>query len=190
MIGTITKSVKITSEGKVYLLERGDKIKIMSGGKAKGMTIEDIANKHNVDPEFLEKQLKVGTKIELEHTNDKKLAASVAKDHLVEIPDYYVRLKKMEKEAGIKEEKQTITEASVHRRYLKVSHNGNDRYFSPSSANDNYMIRFLERLFNSKKFNNGSHKAKIVRKIPSGHKKMSLETFLKELIPVPEGDKK
>lgn len=79
-----------------------------------------------------------------------------------------------------------LSEAAVHRRYLLVSRNGEDRCFSPSSANDNYILYFLDRLCNSKRFNNGSYKVKIVKKIPDGCKKMSLETFLKELIPVPE----
>lgn len=79
-----------------------------------------------------------------------------------------------------------ITEAAVHRRYLLVSCNGEeDRCFSPASANDNYMLYFLERLCNSKRFNSGSYRVKIVKRIPKGCKKMSLETFLKELMPVP-----
>jgi len=48
------------------------------------------------------KQLKMGTKIEMEHTDDKLLAEKIAKDHLDEIPDYYTRLIKMEKEAEVK----------------------------------------------------------------------------------------
>jgi len=77
----------------------------------------------------------------------------------------------------------TINEASVRRCYLKITHNNEDQYYTPASANDNYIIRFLERLFNSRKFKNGSYKAQIVTKIPAGYKKKSLETFLKELIP-------
>jgi len=83
-----------------------------------------------------------------------------------------------------------LTEAAVHRRYLLVSDGKEDRCFSPASANDNYMIYFLDRLCKSRRFNNGKYKSKIVRKIPDGCKKMSLETFLKELIPVPEKNKK
>ena len=57
-----------------------------------------------IDP----KQLKLGIKIEKEHSNtitgDKaKKTRKIALDHLKEIPDYYTRLKKMEKEAGVKE---------------------------------------------------------------------------------------
>jgi hypothetical protein len=35
----------------------------------------------------------------MEHTDNLQEATSIARDHLLEIPDYYTRLKKMEKEA-------------------------------------------------------------------------------------------
>lgn len=44
-------------------------------------------------------QLVIGTKTELEHTNDLKTAFKICTDHLAEIPDYYTRLLKMEQEA-------------------------------------------------------------------------------------------
>jgi len=49
----------------------------------------------DVDPE----QLKMGIEIEMEHTDDPKLASKIALDHLSEIPTYYSRLKNMEKQA-------------------------------------------------------------------------------------------
>ncbi len=57
--------------------------------------------------DFDPKELKMGIEIEMEHTDDEKLAKEIAMDHLVEIPDYYSRLKKMEKNAekNIAEEK-------------------------------------------------------------------------------------
>ncbi len=48
-----------------------------------------------IDPE----QLKMGIKIEMEHTDDPKIAEKIARDHLAEIADYYTRLVKMEEEA-------------------------------------------------------------------------------------------
>ena len=36
----------------------------------------------------------MGIKIEMEHTNDKKLATEIATDHLKENPKYYTKLKK------------------------------------------------------------------------------------------------
>ena len=44
------------------------------------------------------KQLEMGIKVEMEHTTNKILAKRIALDHLAEIPDYYTRLDKMEKE--------------------------------------------------------------------------------------------
>ena len=43
------------------------------------------------------KQLKMGIKVEKEHTSNDKIAREIALDHLGELPDYYTRLKKMEK---------------------------------------------------------------------------------------------
>jgi hypothetical protein len=56
------------------------------GGRADGRRARDF------DPI----QLLVGIGVELEHTNDLKLAMEIAMDHLDEIPDYYTRLVGME----------------------------------------------------------------------------------------------
>lgn len=53
-----------------------------------------MAKKYCID----EKQIEVGTKIETEHTSDKKEARRIAIEHLMESPEYYTYLKKMEKE--------------------------------------------------------------------------------------------
>ena len=37
------------------------------------------------------KELKIGTKIEMEHTTSKKIAEKIAKDHLREYPNYYTQ---------------------------------------------------------------------------------------------------
>ncbi len=100
-------------------------------------------------------------------------------DFLVEVGDECVLLE------GI------ITEASVRRRYLKVINGDEETYYSPASANDNYMLYFIDRLFKSRRFKNGQYSVKVVNKVPSGFKKKSLETFLKELLPLPaKGEKK
>ena len=49
------------------------------------------------DKKFNQRQLRMGIKIELEHTNSRKIAKSIAKAHLVENPKYYTYLKAMEK---------------------------------------------------------------------------------------------
>jgi hypothetical protein len=80
-------------EGKKY----PDEIK---GGLADKMSVEDIAKKHKVSVNKIQKQLNMGINVEMEHVNDKSKAREIALDHLEEIPDYYTRLDKMEKEAG------------------------------------------------------------------------------------------
>jgi hypothetical protein len=67
-------------------MARNDKV---PGGKG------DEAKEADVDPD----QLSKGTEIELEHTNDRALAKEIAIDHLMEFPDYYDRLEKMEQDA-------------------------------------------------------------------------------------------
>lgn len=52
-------------------------------------------NSFQYDP----KQLEMGIKVEMEHTNNKEVALCIALDHLVEFPDYYTRLEEMEEEA-------------------------------------------------------------------------------------------
>jgi len=62
---------------------REDKI---PGGKG------DKAKPEDFDPE----QVAMGIKVEMEHTNDPKIALEIAMDHLTEDPHYYTKLKKVE----------------------------------------------------------------------------------------------
>lgn len=71
----------------------------LSGGKADKMSIKDIAKKHKISTEKIEAQIEMGKKVEMEHVKDVNLAKEIAMDHLEEIPDYYTRLKDMEKKA-------------------------------------------------------------------------------------------
>jgi hypothetical protein len=59
--------------------------------------------KHNSvpDSDFDRDQLIKGIRAEMEHTRDKLVAKMIAKDHLVEIPDYYDRLEQMERSARV-----------------------------------------------------------------------------------------
>lgn len=57
-----------------------------------------IAEKHRVSVEQIEKELLKGTQVELEHTTNVNQAREIALDHLLELPDYYTRLAKMEHE--------------------------------------------------------------------------------------------
>ena len=60
-------------------------------------TVEEIAKKHGVKVEYVEQQLEQGMRVESEHTRIKAAAREIALDHLNERPDYYVRLKKVER---------------------------------------------------------------------------------------------
>ena len=62
--------------------------------KAKGVP-GGLADKKK-DTDFNQKELSDGISIEMEHTSDKELSKDIAKDHLVEFPNYYTELKKME----------------------------------------------------------------------------------------------
>lgn len=62
----------------------------LSEGKSKGKN-------NNYD----QVQISMGVKVEMEHTTCPIISEKIAWDHLAEIPDYYTRLAKMEKEAGV-----------------------------------------------------------------------------------------
>ena len=57
-----------------------------------------IGDKYNVS-DFNPKEMKQGIKTEMEHTVNPAIAADVAKDHLVEDPKYYTKLKKVKKKS-------------------------------------------------------------------------------------------
>jgi GNAT superfamily N-acetyltransferase len=63
---------------------------------AKGMTLRDIADKHEVSFEELKTEAEKGVKVEMEHTSDVKVAYDIAKDHLFEDPKYYTKLATIE----------------------------------------------------------------------------------------------
>lgn len=64
---------------------------IVGHGKAK--------EKNFTEKDADKNELKMGIRVEMEHTNNKTIAKRISLDHLAEIPDYYTRLKKMESEA-------------------------------------------------------------------------------------------
>jgi len=61
-----------------------------------------IAQKHGVDLDAILQQLNMGIQVEREHTTNSAVAREIALDHLMELPDYYSRLQKME-ESDIQE---------------------------------------------------------------------------------------
>jgi hypothetical protein len=58
---------------------------------------EAIAHKHGVKVDDILDQLRQGIQVELEHTTDQDVAREIALDHLNELPDYYTRLRRMER---------------------------------------------------------------------------------------------
>lgn len=65
-----------------------------------GLSITKFANLKNIKPG----QISKGIKVEYEHTSKKCISRKIDLDHLAEIPDYYDRLEKMEKAAGVEDE--------------------------------------------------------------------------------------
>jgi hypothetical protein len=61
--------------------------------------LKDIG-KHDFVPleKFNKKEYQMGLKVEQEHADNLVIAALIVRDHLMELPDYYTRLKKMENE--------------------------------------------------------------------------------------------
>jgi hypothetical protein len=78
----------------------------LEGGLADGRTSSD----------FDSEQIAKGIRVEMEHTNDPKVALEIAMDHLQEIPDYYDRLDNMESDA----ETQNMPVNDISGDYLEV----------------------------------------------------------------------
>ncbi len=74
-----------------YKLEKGGDIGLV----AKGKTLQDIANQHDVSLAYITKQLERGTKVEMHHTTDPQIAEAIAKDHIWEDADTYAMAKEI-----------------------------------------------------------------------------------------------
>jgi hypothetical protein len=70
--------------------EGEDKIE---GGVADDTTPEELSKKHNVRLKDIVDEIKVGKKIEREHTNSDDTAEEITMDHIEEFPDYYTNKK-------------------------------------------------------------------------------------------------
>jgi len=68
-------------------------------GISKGSTPESLAKKHGVSVDHIKSQLSMGVRIEKEHTKDEEIARIIATDHVYEDPNYYTKLKKIEKDS-------------------------------------------------------------------------------------------
>jgi len=97
----------------------------LKGGLADASTLYDLAMKHVGDktvkkqsPQRISKmimhlaqQLVKGIKVEMEHSDDMKIAKEIAMDHLAEDPNYYTKLKRIEESK--EEAKEATTTAST-----------------------------------------------------------------------------
>ena len=92
---------------KVFIGEIGEEVnesELLKGGESDKKSLIQIAKKHDAKNYYhidnmvqsLKKELEMGIKIEMEHTDDKDVAKEIAMDHLWENPSYYSKLKKIE----------------------------------------------------------------------------------------------
>jgi hypothetical protein len=66
----------------------------------KPMSVSEISQKHGVTTEYIENQLNIGLKHELEHTDDEGVARIIALHHIGEKPNYYELVEKFKLEEG------------------------------------------------------------------------------------------
>ena len=90
-----------------------DNLNKLKGGKAEGMTAQDIANKHNIPLQELQKQINIGVKIEREHTNNEQKALEITLDHLFEDAKYYTDPKPKDWAEKEIEKEEEATEKSI-----------------------------------------------------------------------------
>lgn len=90
----------------------------LPGGLSDNFTLEDLSKKHNVSIDYLKKQLELGIKVESEHTSDKEVQREIAMDHLSEKPNYYEKLKLVEKKTMKVSEVIKLIEAKTGKKVL------------------------------------------------------------------------
>lgn len=73
---------------------------LIPGDESKKKTPQEVMNKWNVGMDTLKQKLKKGIAVEKEHSNDVKVAAEIALDHLYEDIQYYEKLS----QTGLEEE--------------------------------------------------------------------------------------
>jgi hypothetical protein len=86
--------------------------------EVKTPTPSAIAKKHDVDPSMIQQQLKMGVKVEMEHTPDKYTAMEIALDHLAEMPDYYSKLSDLDTDISEMLSKGAWEVAQLHERII------------------------------------------------------------------------
>lgn len=90
---------------------------VMGSIFAAGYAFKKGFTEKDADP----KELKMGIKVEMEHTTDPLIAKRISLDHLSELSDYYTRLAKMEEEGkkavseGFKEDDSVTVIKGMHK---------------------------------------------------------------------------
>ena len=126
-------------------------------------SVEEIAKKHKVSPSVIQKQLEMGMKVEHEHTTDNDAAMDIALQHLDEIPNYYSKLKKMEK---VKEDTEILdAQGNLFATVIDIIKGSDDKFkgFTQSITED--AVKELEN--GLKKLDNTSYDSidKLMRRI-------------------------
>ena len=85
-------------------------------------SLDQIAEKHHVSKDYLEDQLEMGVKEEMEHTDVPEVAQTIALHHLYEDYKYYSHLEEMMKKAKEEEEYDRSIQEII--RAYKMSNNG------------------------------------------------------------------
>jgi len=107
------------------------------GGLAKGMNLNDIAEKHGVSVDVLVAEFKKGIQTEMEHTTDREMAKEITLDHLFEDPQYYTKLATVEEyvdDKGVEHvaaalpqtEEEPLKEATANANILGIDFNINE----------------------------------------------------------------
>ena len=100
---------QISKFSKKNKFELGGENKV-GGHLSSGKSLKQIAEMHNVSLAHINEQLAKGLEVEKEHFADFKERTRVAKDHLVENPNYYTILAKAGLKRGGKIEKEDLVE--------------------------------------------------------------------------------
>ena len=115
----------ITAITKAYHILEGSELMTIEGEEVQDHIPGGLADDYK-STEFDSEQLAMGLIVEMEHTDDPKIALEIAMDHLTERDDYYTRL--VEMEASIEsddedededEERSELTEAKKKKRKKK-----------------------------------------------------------------------
>ena len=130
-------------------------------------SVEEIAKKHKVSPSVIQKQLEMGMKVEHEHTTDNDQAMDIALQHLDEIPNYYSKLKKMEK---VKEDTEILdAEGNLFATVIDIIKGSDDKFKGFTQPITEDAVKELEN--GLKKLDNTSYDSidKLMRRIMEKH---------------------